>query len=105
MFFHFLDVALRAASIVENLFFGNCCISSKWQNTFTWLDLGIGSMLERLVLKNAVDCTSQRVKRTSRARVMIVSCLALIGNCIVLYCIILYYCIIVSLYHCIIVLL
>ena len=59
-------------------------------------------MLERLVLKNAVDCTSQRVKRTSRARVMIVSCLALIGNCIVLYCIALYF--IVLLHYCIILL-
>ena len=28
-------------------------------------------MLERLVLKNAADCTSQRVKRTSGARVVI----------------------------------
>ena len=27
-------------------------------------------MLERLVLKNALDCTSQRLKRTSGARVM-----------------------------------
>ena len=38
-------------------------------------------MLERLVLKNAADCTSQRVKRTSGARVMIFLCLTLIGNC------------------------
>ena len=38
-------------------------------------------MLERLVLKNAADCTSQRVKRTSGARVMICLCLTLIGNC------------------------
>ena len=36
----------------------------------------IGSVLELLVLKNAVDCTSQRLKRTSGARVMtIFSCL------------------------------
>ena len=28
-------------------------------------------MQERLVLKNAVDCTSQRLKRTSGVRVMI----------------------------------
>ena len=28
-------------------------------------------MLNRLVLKNAADCTSQRVKRTSGARVVI----------------------------------
>ena len=32
--------------------------------------------------ENAVDCTSQRVKRTSGARVMIVSCLTLVGNCL-----------------------
>ena len=59
-------------------------------------------MLERFGLKNDADCTSQRLKRTSGARVMIVSCLALIGNCIVLYCIIalLYSCIIVLLYYC-----
>ena len=38
-------------------------------------------MLERLVLKNDADCTSQRLKRTSGARVMTFSCLALIGNC------------------------
>ena len=38
-------------------------------------------MLERLVLKNAADCISQRVKRTSGARVMILMCLTLIGNC------------------------
>ena len=29
-------------------------------------------MLERLVLKNAVECTSQRLKRTSGARVLTV---------------------------------
>ena len=59
-------------------------------------------MLERFGLKNDADCTSQRLKRTSGARVMIVSCLALIGNCIVLYCIIalLYSCIIGLLYYC-----
>ena len=61
-------------------------------------------MLERLVLKNAADCTSQRVKRTSGARVMIVSCLTLIGNCLTLIAL-LYSCIIVLLYYCTIVLL
>ena len=34
------------------------------------MDLSIGSVLERLVLKNAAECTSQRLKRTSGARVM-----------------------------------
>ena len=38
-------------------------------------------MLERSVLKNAADCTSQRVRRTSGARVMIFLCLALTGTC------------------------
>ena len=37
-------------------------------------------MLDRLVLKNAADCTSQRLKRTSGARVMIFLCLTLIRN-------------------------
>ena len=37
--------------------------------------LSFGSMLERLVLENAADCTSQRVKRTSGARVMIFFCI------------------------------
>ena len=46
--------------------------SSKWQNTFTRLDSSIRSMLEHLVLKNAMECTSQRLKRTSGARVMII---------------------------------
>ena len=40
------------------------------QNTCICLDLSIGSMLERLVLKNASECTSQRLKRISGARVM-----------------------------------
>ena len=36
------------------------------------MDLSIGSVLERLVLKNAAECTSQRLKWTSGARVMII---------------------------------
>ena len=39
-------------------------------------------MLERSVLKNAVDCTSQRLKWTSGARVMLCLCSTLIGNCL-----------------------
>ena len=31
-------------------------------------------MLERLVLKNGVECTSQRLKRMSGARVMTIFC-------------------------------
>ena len=34
------------------------------------LDLSLGTMLDSLVLKNAVECTSQRLKWTSGARVM-----------------------------------
>ena len=41
------------------------------QNSFICLDLSLGSMLEVLVLKNAVECTSQRLKWTSGDRVMI----------------------------------
>ena len=41
------------------------------QNWLICLVLSIGSMLVFLVLKNAVECTSQRLKRTSGARVMI----------------------------------
>ena len=51
-----------------------CCIcltSSRQQNTCIWLDLSIRSMLELLVLKKYAECTSQRLKRTSGARVMI----------------------------------
>ena len=37
------------------------------------LYLSIGHVLELLVLKNAVECTSQRLKWTSGARVMTIS--------------------------------
>ena len=46
-------------------------MSYKSQNGCIWLDLGLKSTLELLVLKNAVECTSQRLKWTSGARVMI----------------------------------
>ena len=36
------------------------------------MDLSIGSVLELLVLKNDAECTSQRLKWTSGARVMII---------------------------------
>ena len=48
-----------------------CWMSSKCQNTIIWLDSSIRSMLELLVLKKYAECTSQRLKRTSGARVMI----------------------------------
>ena len=38
-------------------------------------------MLERLVLKNVADCISQRLKRTSGARVMTFLCLTPVGTC------------------------
>ena len=42
------------------------------QNSFVWLDLSLGSMLEVLVLKDAAECTSQRLKWTSGSQVMII---------------------------------
>ena len=59
--FLFVDAALRAASILKNNVFCISCMSSKCQNSFIWLDLSIKSMLELLVLKNAVEFTSQRL--------------------------------------------
>ena len=73
--FPFVDVALRAASILQTSRF--CCIlfmSSKSQNACIWLDFCIRSMLERLALKNDGECTDQCLKRTSGARVMILCC-------------------------------
>ena len=48
-------------------------MSPKRRNTVNWLDLSLRSMLELLVLKKYAECTSQRFKRTSGARVMILS--------------------------------
>ena len=64
----------------KNCFFSNLLekhdlpflYSLKAKNTSICLDLSIGSMLERLLLKNAETCTSQRLKRTSGGRVMII---------------------------------
>ena len=42
------------------------------QNILFWLDLSVGSALERLLLKNEAECTSQRLKWTSGARFMII---------------------------------
>ena len=39
---------------------------------FVWVDWSIGSVQELLVLKNVAECTSQRLKWTSGARVMII---------------------------------
>ena len=67
-----MDVALRAASTLKNRKFLIYLIFLTLQNLIICLDLSLGSMLERLVLKNAVECTSQRLKWTSGARVMII---------------------------------
>ena len=48
-------------------------MSYRSQNAFIWLDLGHKCTLELLVLKNAAEFTSQRLKWTSGARVMIIS--------------------------------
>ena len=63
----FVDVALRAASILKNHIYS---ILFTLQNFFICLDLSLGSMLEVSVLKNAAECTSQRLKWTSGARVV-----------------------------------
>ena len=67
----FVDVALRTASTLQNLDLFFLQIVFTLQNSFTCLDLGLRSSPEVLVLKNAVECTSQRHKWTSEARVMI----------------------------------
>ena len=67
-----MDVALRAASTLKNRKFVIYLIFLTLQNLIICLDLSLGSMLDSLVLKNAVECTSQRLKWTSGARVMTV---------------------------------
>ena len=62
-----MDVALRAASTLKNRIFFIYLIFLTLQNLIISLDLSLESMLERLVLKNAVECTSQRLKRMSGA--------------------------------------
>ena len=98
LFVVFVGVALRAASILKNHVFWYqskktwfpfllmlpCGRPRFWKIVFFCIDiffftlqncliclvLSIGSMLVFLVLKNAVECTSQRLKWTSGARVM-----------------------------------
>ena len=41
------------------------------KNDVIWMVLSLRSVLERLVLKKYAECISQRLKRTSGARVMI----------------------------------
>ena len=68
----FVDVALRAASILNKCVFLYMLYVLQVSKQFIWLDLSIKSMLELLILKHAVECTSQRLKWTSGARVMII---------------------------------
>ena len=75
---HFVCVALRAPSILKNRVFFIYTIFFTLQNCLICLVLSLGSMLERLVLKNGVECTSQRLKWTSGARVM--TCSRLLGR-------------------------
>ena len=65
-----LDISKAGALWVfsENRIFRPIWVS---KNLFVLMDLSIGSLLERLVLKNAAECTSQRLKRPSGGRVMI----------------------------------
>ena len=63
----FVDVALRAASTLKNRIFLIYFIFLTLQNLIICLDLSLGSMLDSLVLKNAVECTSQRLKWMSGA--------------------------------------
>ena len=67
----FVPVALRAAPTLKNYVFLYLLIFLSSQNCLICVVLSIGSMLVFLVLKNAVECTSQRLKWTSGARVMI----------------------------------
>ena len=68
----FVCVALRAASILKNRVFWYLINVLEVTKHFYLADLSIGSALERLVLKNDADCTSQRLKWTSGARFMII---------------------------------
>ena len=67
----FVPIALRAAPTLKNRVFCIYIVFFTLQNCRICLVSSIGSMLVLLVLKNAVECTSQRLKWTSGARVMI----------------------------------
>ena len=54
----FVDVALRAASILKNLDFLFYKQFESAKNGLICLDSSLRRVLELLVLKNAVDCTS-----------------------------------------------
>ena len=66
----FVDVALRAAAILKNHVFLYLLYVLQVAKLVCLVGLSIRSMLERLILKNAVEGTSQRLKWTSGDRVM-----------------------------------
>ena len=63
--------ALRAAQFFLNVVLRIYEDLAKATNSFIWMHLSLMSMLERLVLKDLIQRTSQRVKWTSVARDMI----------------------------------
>ena len=62
---------MRAAPTLKNCVFCIYLIFFPLQNCLICLVLNIGSMLVFFVLKNAVECTSQRLKWASGARVIV----------------------------------
>ena len=69
--FVFLLMSLPGANFVKNNVFVIPQIFAVLKNDVIWMVLSLRSVLERLVLKKYAECTSQRLKPTSGARVMI----------------------------------
>ena len=68
-----MDAALRAASILKSDVFVLYLFDFLHvAQLFICLDLSLGNIIEVLVLKNAAECISQRLKWTSGARVMFI---------------------------------
>ena len=64
-------MSLPGANFVKNQI---CVILKSFavlKNNVIWMVLSLRSVLERSVLKNDAECTSQRLKPTSGARVVI----------------------------------
>ena len=68
--FVFLLMSLPGANFVKNSVFVIFKGFARVKNDVIWMVLSLRSVLERLVLKKYAECTSQRLKRTSGARVM-----------------------------------
>ena len=74
-----LMFAAMKISIAQSITFGLVLMtSSNWGFAgvifeYFWIELGLGSVLDVLVLKNDAECTSQYVKRRSGGRVLIFS--------------------------------